>query len=128
MKQMQHCFDILNERARLSGAKVEASYRTDDAEWMREVIELLGDATIQRVEINRETFAALVQDMRQRYVTGSRRLGEVVLKAGELEDIGRKHEAAEVYRRFIAACPFKFYREIAERKLRDLTSVPGSGD
>lgn len=119
---MPHCFDSLNEVARLSDNELEAYYSANSVEWMNEVIEFLADTRSQNFAISQSSFVGLVREMHRSYLVGSKALGEAIIAAGELEDRSRIREAIAIYVRFIDMCPSKFFREIAQNRLKDLMS------
>jgi hypothetical protein len=55
--------------------------------------------------------------MRELYRTGSRSIGETILKASVDLDSQDIEKAKEVYEHFLSSCTSKFYSDLAKRQL-----------
>jgi hypothetical protein len=65
-------------------------------------------------------FAEYVVDLRGNERAWSRRLGEVILQAQDLLNMGRDSEAKKTLSDFCAECPWRFFAEIASTQLENI--------
>ena len=122
----KHDFDYIDEWAALSDAELQEQYTEKAGDILRRVLVQLGDDGERAIEVDRGTFVPLVRRLRERKRAGSRALGDAIIGASELLKEGSVEEAKSIYGDFIQNCPSKFYRQIAEARLRSLVSSTDS--
>jgi len=122
MAIQSHEFDVLNEWALLSDDELKGVVSDDSIAFLQGVVSLLSDEKKgNEISVSRNNFVSTVREMRRRYQTGSRLLGQAILEASDWLDKQQRGKAKEVYERFLLSCSSRFYREIAENQLKKLS-------
>ena len=113
-------FAYLRAWARWPDDKLRSIYSEVTHAWALRVREALGSEEERRIELDSESFPGLVRALQVRLHQGSQDLGKTIIEGSELADQGKPGEARTVYEAFIARSPSRFYRRIAEARLKDL--------
>ena len=113
-------FDNLREWMNLPEDQLELLYSETTKLELEEICRLLGDEAYVNKEITVDNFVEIIFKMGTLLKEGSRNLGDAIIQASEYTDEGFPEKAKLVYMDFIKSCPSKFYKQIAENRLKEL--------
>lgn len=123
MNKNPHEFDHLNAWNSLSDADINGVVSTGTIAILQKVVHLLSESPPHEQPcVDSDNFVALVRKMGELYKRGSRTLGEAIIAASELLDTNQMEEAKAVYKQFLSSCSSKFYRDIASRQLKKIST------
>jgi len=125
MTDAGHIFDKLREWEALKDEELSARFNEEATAVIAGATALLMDEPLLPGKLDRESFPKVVRELNALLVSGSRALGDAIIKAGELADTGHKRQAADVYARFLNSCRSPFYRRIARSRMVRLGNADG---
>ena len=106
-------FEYLRHWARWPDGKLKALYCQVVHDWTLRIQQALGSENERSLEVNAESFPALVRALRQRMQDGTKELSAAIIRSSELAEAGKPDEGRALLRAFVARCPSAFYRDIA---------------
>jgi hypothetical protein len=125
MAEAAHIFDTLREWEALSDEELRARFNAEATVVITSAAALLMDEPVSPERLAPANFPEAVRELNNLLISGSRALGDAIIKAGELADTGHKRQAADIYAAFLNSCRSPFYRRIARSRLERLGNVDG---
>ena len=110
-------FDYLREWVSLDEEQLRARFNADSERIVLELLRDLADEDSQDVELNIGTFPALIAELHELMVIGSKEFGESLLRSEDLVAQGNIQDAIAELEDFRAWTPSQFFKAMAKSQI-----------